>query len=221
MRFWLWAALLVACAAPAAKSVEPVAPLPIVPFEVSAPSSLDCESRGPRYCVIEVPLNIVNRTSGALVLRSVHATKDALGGDVVWNYEPTPLRPGSTRIATHTGVGPGDWTLEVIADAGGAVVRATTKVRIHNREREQAMAACDACHGTWGSYGMAGTEGCDCTASDAGKICHDQSECQGDCLEPAPDPATHGFVSRCSLHTKTFGCKARVRGGTAHMICVD
>lgn len=216
MRLWLLCAIGLACAAPAV----PAAPL----FEVSAPSSIDCAHLSPGACVIHVPLTIDNPTSRTVLLRSIHATREGLGGEVVWSYDAKELAPGRTNVVPPTGIGAGRWKIELVASDAGRDLHATTTVTVRDRERDDARAACDACHGTWGAHGLAGTEGCDCRTTDAGKICHDASDCQGDCLDPTAEPggaSSHRFAGRCSPSTMNFGCLPRVRASRSETICVD
>ncbi|WP_292052528.1 hypothetical protein [Brevundimonas sp. UBA5866] len=86
--------------------------------------------------------------------------------------------------------------------------------------------ACAAQGGTFKPVGRAQTMRCVLNYSDAGKICSDSSQCQGDCLaEPATTgsttagSATHG---RCAPTSDRFGCRTEIRNGVAQpTLCID
>jgi hypothetical protein len=222
---WAFGVIAVACGAPAA----PVAPR----FEIAAPASIDCVHSSRKVCVAALPFAVDNTGAAPATLRSVRATREGLDGAIVWTFDPKPLRIGRTRVVPPTGVGAGNWSIEIVAtDASGGELRRTIAVVVHDRLRETALAVCDACHGTWGTYGLLELEGCDCPTTDPGKTCHDVADCQGDCLEPEVEPidaTTYRFVGRCSPRTSTFGCLGRVRRGVHRRvgsvripsICVD
>ena len=55
-------------------------------------------------------------------------------------------------------------------------------VKVINRTLDKAKAACDACQGTWGKFGVNKYEACNCKTKDAGKVCNDGDECEGYCV---------------------------------------
>lgn len=82
--------------------------------------------------------------------------------------------------------------------------------------------ACDACNGKWGKHGIAEQETCICKTKDAGKVCHDGTECTGQCLatddaafdvkEKGP-PAKGYWRGKCSDYDTTFGCNRVIPAG--------
>jgi hypothetical protein len=109
------------------------------------------------------------------------------------------------------------------------------------RVRPETKQACDACGGNWAKHGISETEGCICKTHDAGKICRDGTECEGQCLVAfdaklevaVPGPPPRGFyVGRCSEYETTFGCNKMIPSGirprgpqlaedAAPEICID
>lgn len=77
---------------------------------------------------------------------------------------------------------------------------------IENPARRRAMAACEACHGHWGSHGILNREGCICGTSDGGKPCSDGRDCEGMCL--ADDDGAW-----CATRVTTFGCRRHLPDG--------
>ena len=81
--------------------------------------------------------------------------------------------------------------------------------------------ACSARGGTIKPVGRAQTMRCVLNYSDAGKVCTDGSQCQGDCLaEPSEDtPVTQG---RCAPTSDHFGCRTEIKNGVAQpTLCID
>lgn len=80
--------------------------------------------------------------------------------------------------------------------------------------------------GVWLKAGMSGQEICDMPTKDAGKTCHDSSECQSICVAPneLPEQAFGSkAVGSCYKSTLLLGtCLARVtKGRTEPALCID
>ena len=102
-------------------------------------------------------------------------------------------------------------TVKELSQGGaGPAARPTTK------------ASCDACQGVWAKHGLAEAESCICKTKDAGKVCRDGAECEGQCIadddgfevaEPGP-PAKGFWKGKCSPYDTTFGCNRTIAQGT-------
>jgi hypothetical protein len=83
--------------------------------------------------------------------------------------------------------------------------------------------ACEAAGGTWGRFGLLGTELCNLPTSDAGRPCTDNSDCESVCV--APDGAKLGdhVTGQCYGRSLTLGtCLPYVLDGVAQaVLCVD
>ncbi len=207
--------LLLACGS----SVEPApttAPAAASVISVTAPAEVDCPAAAP--CAAGLPLTIANGGDTPVTLQSITASRAGADATIRWDYPTTTVPAHGTWKVSPQVYGAGSWSVVVsLRDRFGAAVAARTTARVRDLAREKALAACDACHGTWGRWGMMQSEGCDCRTTDAGRVCHDASECEGDCLEPQVediDAESYRLVGRCSAHTQNFGCLARVRAGT-------
>jgi len=89
--------------------------------------------------------------------------------------------------------------------------------RIRDLTRDEALAACDACHGVYGGWGMLSTEGCMCRTRDVGTECRDGLECEGECEPTGTEPVRvdgalvgRRWVGQCSEFRVKFGCHARI-----------
>lgn len=90
------------------------------------------------------------------------------------------------------------------------------------------QADCEKNIGVW-EKGIAGGPLCVMPAADAGKICSDQSDCQGDCVvdlseEQERQVAKQGFLEtsgRCSDKNIVRGCGYYVEQGKAVAACKD
>lgn len=85
-------------------------------------------------------------------------------------------------------------------------------------------AACAARGGVMRAVGRAQSVQCVVRYADAGRVCTDAAQCQGECLaatgaEPDHAGVVHGV---CSADSNRFGCRTVIRDGTARpTICVD
>lgn len=86
--------------------------------------------------------------------------------------------------------------------------------------------ACNAMGGEVRQDGMMGLYHCITPYADAGKICRDASDCQGQCRtsDDVTDynaaPGTQ--VGKCQVNDSIFGCYGTIERGTAGgMLCVD
>ena len=96
-----------------------------------------------------------------------------------------------------------------VVDMHGVPIRvAEQPVVVANPTREAAMAACKACHGTWGIQGLVYREACNCAARDAGQECRDGDACEGRCVFERWEVSTPAQPLRCRGKT----CAARVAG---------
>jgi hypothetical protein len=87
-------------------------------------------------------------------------------------------------------------------------------------------AACEARGGKWGPVGMVPLPSCNLPAKDAGKICRDDGECEGDCLAELTDEQKRHLpvetTGRCSAWRRNPGCLPHVEHGWVQaVVCVD
>jgi hypothetical protein len=121
------------------------------------------------------------------------------------------------------GAGSQPASILALDDAGATQRLDFTLASVDDPARVQAIAACTACRGTWGSVGMSATETCDCPTADAGKRCVADAECESVCIatgwEPmasppastcARDQRAEQLVGRCHGRQHAFGCRPRV-----------
>lgn len=111
---------------------------------------------------------------------------------------------------------------------GGCMAMSVASARAKARLSPAQQAECRAKGGTVGGVGMFGTPACIIPYSDAGKVCRDRADCQGECiaeLDGAPgsgprqgDPLT----GQCQKNDQQFGCFATVVDGKAgQALCAD
>jgi len=84
-----------------------------------------------------------------------------------------------------------------------------------------AISACVQSGGEMRQVGRAQTWQCILQYSDAGKLCTDASQCQGDCLAAKRDDAapTQGV---CAADSSRFGCRTTLSNGVANpTLCID
>jgi hypothetical protein len=89
---------------------------------------------------------------------------------------------------------------------------------------DAARARCLAGGGFVRRAGMLGSEGCYHRFSDAGKTCHDGSDCLGRrCYYEGKDsPAASDLRGQCAADDIPFGCRQTLKAGrTEPAICVD
>lgn len=82
--------------------------------------------------------------------------------------------------------------------------------------------ACEAAGGTVQRAGLRGWENCVIPFADGGKVCSDNSECQGQCRYTGDWPPTGKVTGLCQKDNMPFGCYSEMQGGKpTPMLCVD
>lgn len=76
---------------------------------------------------------------------------------------------------------------------------------------------CERCDGSWDLGSQ--PEGCNPSVSDFRKVCNDNSECEGKCIEVITNPNT--VKGMCSQFKFVFGCNREVINGKVQEICRD
>ncbi len=96
-------------------------------------------------------------------------------------------------------------------------IPAATKPSIPTTEPE-----CLSRNGHWSQQGLGGGPYvCDLRANDAGKVCTDGAQCEGQCLvDNATEVGTRG-VGDCSDYLVTYGCHKYLEQGVVHELCTD
>ena len=84
-----------------------------------------------------------------------------------------------------------------------------------NRDLDETQ--CKKVGGNFGPHGKAQMNFCICPASDSGKVCTDNSDCEGYCECKGKDD-TEG---RCSAMVNRFGCTCKMNHGKPIRICKD
>lgn len=85
--------------------------------------------------------------------------------------------------------------------------------------------------GVWRKWGVAPVESCNRKTTDAGRLCFDNSECEGRCLVNLPKEKIQPFMlgkikinqkyGQCSDWVMNLGCLVMMEQGKAKAICVD
>jgi len=87
------------------------------------------------------------------------------------------------------------------------------------------ISAAEICMTKGGRYGPAGKLGanrCTLPYSDAGTVCTDSAECQGQCLAGDFDAAGYEGTGQCQADDSPFGCNSEIIGGIVQPgLCVD
>lgn len=84
------------------------------------------------------------------------------------------------------------------------------------------IAACVASGGFVERAGLLGAERCTKRYHDAGQICHDSSQCQGQCRAQGNPPMGQPISGVCQATDNPFGCHTEVvRGQAGASLCVD
>ena len=84
--------------------------------------------------------------------------------------------------------------------------------------------ACEVKGGTFLQQGRLGCYQCVLSYSDAGKVCQDGTDCQGQCknTDEFIDSHTNNQTGQCASDSSTFGCYQTIEKGVAQpAICVD
>lgn len=111
-----------------------------------------------------------------------------------------------------------------------AVAKAEADAYTPREVGEAERAACTERGGSIVTRGMFGSPMCAVPYADAGKVCRDKTECQGECRAsragPGEPPIREGdtISGRCDADTQAgFGCFSLVKDGRAAQpeICVD
>lgn len=84
--------------------------------------------------------------------------------------------------------------------------------------------ACEVKGGTFLQQGRLGCYQCVLSYSDAGKVCQDGADCQGQCKNTGEfiDSHANNQTGQCASDSSTFGCYQTIEKGVAQpAICVD
>ena len=84
--------------------------------------------------------------------------------------------------------------------------------------------ACEVKGGTFLQQGRLGCYQCVLSYSDAGKVCQDGADCQGQCKNMGEfiDSHANNQTGQCASDSSTFGCYQTIEKGVAQpAICVD
>ena len=84
--------------------------------------------------------------------------------------------------------------------------------------------ACTAKGGAFSQQGMLGCYQCVVSYTDAGKVCQDGSDCQGQCKNTGEfiDSHANNQKGQCASDSSVFGCYQTIEKGVAQpAICVD
>ncbi len=84
-------------------------------------------------------------------------------------------------------------------------------VEVINKVEKTNQTVCESSGGIWGYIGE--REGCNHKTSDAGKICSDNSQCQGDCIADPSDTRVKKLDSDDTLYLNGTCSKSRITAG--------
>lgn len=85
-----------------------------------------------------------------------------------------------------------------------------------------AAQSCAAQGGHMERVGRAQTEQCVIPFADAGRVCRDGGECQGDCIGDVQASGQSNVSGQCQARNMRFGCYTTIVNGRAQSaICVD
>lgn len=141
----------------------------------------------------------------------------------VWELgTPVRVEPGGEarhkfRIRGHD---PEVWqAVAQIRIADGDPTEVSCEFQVANPALTKAKEECEACSGIWGHPRIPWSDGCNCRTSDAGRVCHDGTECQGYCMfkawecQPAKGPSGGPVQSpeECHLWRAAGECSERIR----------
>ena len=99
--------------------------------------------------------------------------------------------------------------------SSGAEMSTRAPAKVVNQALATAQAACTACEGTWGRYGVNKDQGCNCKTKDAGKTCYDGDECEGQCMFVRFDGNRE--EGKCSDTQRLKGCFGVVMKGQSKL----
>lgn len=153
------------------------------------------------------------------------------------------------RVHTGAALGPSRVRARALVSSGETAEDERHVEVVESPERSTAIAQCNACGGSFRSFGMSAREMCDCPTRDAGTRCLSSVDCEGACLfdhdevQPAGSTGPEGRscdpgeelrlrVGRCHHRQRLFGCKPVLleprahcsppsRSGRAPIVCID
>lgn len=88
---------------------------------------------------------------------------------------------------------------------------------------------CEKLNGRWELIGLSDEEECNLPTSDFGKICHDRSDCEGECIAELTSEEISKAINqsidkygKCSEYRIIAGCNYLVNSGKVNgLICID
>ncbi len=76
--------------------------------------------------------------------------------------------------------------------------------------------------GSYGPAGLLGANRCTLPYSDAGAVCTDSAQCEGQCYAGDFDAAGYEGTGECQATDNPFGCNSEIIGGVVQPgLCVD
>jgi hypothetical protein len=207
----------------------------MVELQVSPSVDLTCDER--RVCQAMVVVTVRNPTAEAATLHSIEARGETLLA--LKSVEPpgVTLAPGASWSTTLPLSRAGQWWLSLDVSLGEREWKNAPRAKVVVRDRvvERERAECRACRGDWGPHGLVGLEGCICRAKDAGKVCRDGRDCEGECVFQRAEvvrkerrqcnaqgvctvsPALGRAVGKCSEKIGDFGCASLIDVGASDL----
>ncbi|MBL8684729.1 MAG: hypothetical protein JNK05_36470 [Myxococcales bacterium] len=161
-----------------------------------------------RSCDLAIDVRVENCTRSRVALRELRV-RYRLGGPTL-TFEPRWIEPGTSLGTTYRSVGtftgPIGLEASVVDQQLAPIAHGTLSSTVRNRRREAAIEACRQCRGRWGAWGIHQREGCNCRASDAGRVCEDGADCEGLCVPTGVRVVTPAVPAQC---TCPEGCQCR------------
>ena len=189
-----------------------------VTFALESPSLESTCADGMRQCATTLAFIVRNCSDSRVSLDQV-SLRSSSGGTLTLSYAPDWIEPRTQARRTRERFGDNDESgqLEFVAvdDRGGRFTGAAA-ISIRNAARARAQAACVACQGTWGRWGISQREGCNCRTADGGRACEDGADCEAGCVMTGWRTVSRGMVvavGRCAERRMNFGCRTLIEAG--------
>lgn len=183
----------------------------------------ECED-GIHQCYVVLGIRVTNCTSRPIALRRARETRPD-GGGIEWSFDLVSIAPGTSDVRRVRFFDEREdaRTADVsVVDERGVEWRWRGAYRVRNPARRRALAACEACQGLWGRWGISQFEGCNCRTRDAGRACEDGRDCEGLCVPTGSRVVTPAVEARCECPAGCR-CSGRPRRGanqTVEALCV-
>lgn len=188
-----------------------------VSFSLDASTLETACADGLSGCSVTMGFRVRNCSDRRVSLQQVALRSS--GGMLTFSFGDDWIAPSSVARRSRQFFGDRDVSAQVefvAVDDSGARHAGSATLTVRNAPRAQAQAACVACQGVWGRWGMRQQEGCNCRTSDAGRACEDGADCEAGCVWTGSRQVSRGMfvaVGRCAERRMNFGCRTLIEVG--------